>query len=538
MKRWLVLSVSLVLAFVLRVWGANFGLPHLYAWDEPQVVTRAMRFASGDLNPHFFFYPALYMYILFLVNGLYFGVAYLIGVYHSAGEFAATLFMDPTNVYLVSRITTAVFGTACVYVTYRIGDKFFDRRVGLLASLFLSVSVLHVGYSHVAVTDVPQTFFIALGVFLLYNVATRGTTRDYILCGVATGLGGATKYLGSLAILSLLLAHFTARKSFSRNLILALLGFAASFFIASPFTFLDFHGVIADLRSQLSLASNWANLSPSGALSTIVTQGVPGDIGWPLFIMTIAGLLVLAYRHNRTDILLLSFPAVYLLFLTVFRQPWGRYLIPGTPFMCLMAGLALVKGWDWVSARTKKKNIALVGTVATLLIAVPLFRAVQWNMTMAYSEDTRTSALRWAEENIPSGTPVTLQPLSYHTVDNVPLLTDNRISRIEENLPTGPKFAKVRDLVMAELEKEPVYHLIDFNYDIDSLKRAGVRYVFMTDASFDRDRLLKEQQFKSALVSQATLIREFDSQAFSRSLVPEEIYFPVRPPKISVFEMK
>ncbi len=99
------LFAILIGAFVLRIYGANFGLPNLYAWDESQVVTRAMRFASGDLNPHFFFYPGLYFYLLFVVNILHFVIGRLVGVYHSAAQFGGLFFLDPTHVYLVSRIT-------------------------------------------------------------------------------------------------------------------------------------------------------------------------------------------------------------------------------------------------------------------------------------------------------------------------------------------------------------------------------------------------------------------------------------------------
>ena len=69
----------LLLAFFVRVWGNKFGLPQLYYWDEPTVVNRAIRFGSGDLNPHFFYYPALYMYVLFIVSGGYFVFGKLTG---------------------------------------------------------------------------------------------------------------------------------------------------------------------------------------------------------------------------------------------------------------------------------------------------------------------------------------------------------------------------------------------------------------------------------------------------------------------------
>ena len=49
------------------------------------------------------------------------------------------------------------FGTASVYLVYRLGRVAYGRPVGLLAALFLAVEPLHVKYSHIAVTDVPAT---------------------------------------------------------------------------------------------------------------------------------------------------------------------------------------------------------------------------------------------------------------------------------------------------------------------------------------------------------------------------------------------
>ncbi len=51
------------------------------------------------------------------------------------------------------------------------------------------------------------------------------------------------------------------RKSSSRSLLLAFAGFSLSFVIASPFAFLDFGGVISDLKAQRSIAAGFINLS-------------------------------------------------------------------------------------------------------------------------------------------------------------------------------------------------------------------------------------------------------------------------------------
>src|SRR5258705_10986002 len=58
------LALLVVLAALVRVWGLRFGLPHTECRpDESVIVELAEQFWSGDLNPHFFRYPTLQMYL-------------------------------------------------------------------------------------------------------------------------------------------------------------------------------------------------------------------------------------------------------------------------------------------------------------------------------------------------------------------------------------------------------------------------------------------------------------------------------------------
>ena len=58
-QRRLTLWGILALAFLLRLVGVQFGLPHLYHADEPIVVNHAVAYGAGDFNPHFFKIPPL-----------------------------------------------------------------------------------------------------------------------------------------------------------------------------------------------------------------------------------------------------------------------------------------------------------------------------------------------------------------------------------------------------------------------------------------------------------------------------------------------
>ena len=65
MKLLIALAAIGVLAAALRLLGITFGLPAVYNPDEIAIMSRALAFAKGDLNPHNFLYPTFYFYVLF-----------------------------------------------------------------------------------------------------------------------------------------------------------------------------------------------------------------------------------------------------------------------------------------------------------------------------------------------------------------------------------------------------------------------------------------------------------------------------------------
>ena len=76
------LAGILALAAAVRFWGIAFGLPHTQARpDETQIIDVTLHFLRGNLQPPFYDYPWLYMWML---TGLYL-VYYVWGV--AAGSF-------------------------------------------------------------------------------------------------------------------------------------------------------------------------------------------------------------------------------------------------------------------------------------------------------------------------------------------------------------------------------------------------------------------------------------------------------------------
>jgi len=212
----LIISGIVLIGFMLRIWGIEWGLPEVY--EEATPFYKAWNFwnwdAEGfDFNPHFFNYPSLYFYIQFMVQVLYYFFGLGTGLFANLSEFEKAFNNNPTTLILLSRLTTVLFGTTSIALVYLIGKKVFNETVGFVGGFFLAVSPLHIVNSQLISVDVPMTFFILLAFIFILSVYHSNKLKDYILAGVLIGLATGTKYPALLLVVSLFLAHtFKARE--------------------------------------------------------------------------------------------------------------------------------------------------------------------------------------------------------------------------------------------------------------------------------------------------------------------------------------
>ena len=128
-------------------------------------------------------------------------------------------------------------------------------------------------------------------------------------------------------------------------------------------------------------------------------------MGWVLLALVGLGLIVTTLRHRVGDLPLLSFIAIYLVFL--FRAPYyaSRYLVPLLPALCIFAAV----GAGWLISRKRSQRGRNVAIVYSLVIGLAVLQPLAFAMRYDYlltEQDTRTIAKEWIEANIPSGTKI------------------------------------------------------------------------------------------------------------------------------------
>lgn len=400
-----ILASILALAFALRAWGVNFGLPFTYHPDEGAVVMPALDILrTGDYRPFRLDYGSAYIYSLM---ALYIPL-FLYGAWRGYFKYSFPA------AFLAARLFTAALGTLTVLAVYHLGTRLAGRRAGLIAAAFIAIEPLHVSNSHFATTDVPMTFMITLACVRILDVYERGHWRDYLWAGLLIGLAASTKFIGGIVFGALLITHALRAKNWNEltdlRLAIGVVATVAGFLLGTPFAldlpyFLNwlvlnfsFYGS----ASGVPMESSWIYYLKNLLLGSPAPIAICGVLGWAWFVK----------QNWRRGVVLVAFPAMYATLISVQTTHYPRFIIPLVPFLAVGAGMflpvaveSLAKRWGRVLA---KANHGL--TMLVMLVGViPLVASVKSSVLLA-GPDVRTLAFEWVNLNIPAEARIALDP--------------------------------------------------------------------------------------------------------------------------------
>jgi 4-amino-4-deoxy-L-arabinose transferase-like glycosyltransferase len=347
-------------AAALRIVGIAYGRPFpLFSPDEQSIVPRAWHMVhGGGLDPHWFDYPSLLLYLL-----------------------APFQVFEGAPSYLDARFVVLVLGLGAVAASWWLGGSAYGGAAGAVAAAMVAVETTAVAYSRMAVTDIP----LMLGVAATLALLVSGRIE---LAGLVAGLATSVKYPGVLLIVPLVVAGFRQ----PRRLVVGLLLSAVAFCATSPFFIVHLPSAVARAYKVQRLANQgWLGFEHDYIAPIAFVVRLWHGLG-PALIICAVGFVVALVRRERADLILVSFVVVYAIDLCTLGSHFDRYILPLLPPLGALAG----------------RMRALV-PVTLLLLVVPLTWSIR-DAGRLTKTDTRVVAHRWVEHHLRPGTKLAADP--------------------------------------------------------------------------------------------------------------------------------
>ena len=414
----LIVAALVVGSFLWRVPELSIGLPYLWHWDEPQNMNNALRmYRDGNLDPHFFFYPSVTIYLQLLWLHVSHPVAVLSGIIGDASELVVgnqqeyPWFVSHPWFYGSGRLFVSLLGAASVALAYFVGKKLSDRNAGLVAAALLAFNSFYIEHSVTITVDISTAFFTLIWCWLLLEYLEKKTRSRLIAVAIAAGLVVSCKYNAVPVMIPTLLAAWLSTdgdgQDKTRAGLVATWCAALGFFIGTPYFLIEIDAAVAGLLREFyhyavyghgddTIRSFWGKLWHD---TTFLFREFSGKPIVPLFLPLLAWRI---YRAGWRDpyVLTMLFPACYVLFMALMVVTFTRNFVLMVPLLSVATGFWISHIGEALTLRFKSRlggrSLTPWLTAAVVAIAVlPPLAELPGRFSAPPSVDSRTAAMQW-----------------------------------------------------------------------------------------------------------------------------------------------
>lgn len=411
----LFITAIILAAFFIRVWGINFGLPNLHPHSDENLYLAEVRsiidsnikssYAEGLLF-NSFYYCLLFWLFLYKKLFIHIGIAY--------------------DFWWWGRLLSATLSALGVFITYLIGKKLFNKKVGILSALLLGVIFTDVLIAHYIKEDVYIQFFGLLAILFFIRVINDEKIYNYILTILFVILAGLAKLNGLIFGLPFIFwglstyppnqkgikKFFNKRKIFTFACLLSIL---AVIFINNPVSYRKSGDAGIYERVPLSQKLNIKKmLSPEPPTQIVSSDkdGIKNYLWWPQYLMTsgfyyplfflvLFGLIyfLLEYKQkkHKSLIYILLMTILYYCLLSLQYNRFDRWITIITPLLSIFSSAGLI--YFLAKIKTTKYLKYLTLSLIFLILIFSLARIVLFDFLIS-KPDTRQNAFNWIKDNI------------------------------------------------------------------------------------------------------------------------------------------
>jgi 4-amino-4-deoxy-L-arabinose transferase-like glycosyltransferase len=433
----LALSAIVLLAFAVRLPGLSSELGHTpLDIDEHRLAANVAHFfATGELlHDTVEHYPGAVFWL--------FSAASFLGFLYSL---ATGFIVGPTQIPIETFMRSARIANVCVAAgivvfTGLIARRLFGRTAGVLAALVVAIVPLSVDTT-TAVRNDPGMVLAVMAAVYLGIVSVDDSRKRWIagagvLAGVATGI----KYSSVFAIVpGMIAASFAGpKKDRPKRTAMALAGFVAAVLVTNHFVWADFPNFLKQLADQVAItgSGHWAATdNPAAFYVMILDRFGPG---WPLLVMA-AGFAVYGLcARNVRHLVFLSFPLLYIWFMTARPSQFPRWVFPMLPFVAVAGAGVAAAVLRVPLAGSGRRGFAVRAAAAAIVVAVfwPPLAAGAVSLSRRMTPPTHALVETWLRQHVPPGSTVVVEqhwldlrdePFTVRRVPDVRALLDGGI---------------------------------------------------------------------------------------------------------------
>lgn len=397
----------LVLAFLVRVVGIEYGLPLWLFDDEPSLVTSALKMLElKTLVPRLhqeefkqlLYYPPYFSYLLLVPFSVIIGIKYILfsGAW---AQFINYLLIDASVFFIMARLISITFGILTIWLIYKTAKQIFRiEPPALVSAFFLAFSITFINISTFAIHWIPATFFVSLALWVITNTHFSFRKR-YLLCALIAGIGFGFSIMSIFSTLFIPLVYIFVDKKTPFSAIKEGVLYQAFFiFIALAVIPAILNPDSFGFASDTTLTGNTKTLL--GVFFSLFWFLKPIAVIEPiLIIFSIIGIAAIFKnkKYREYFYFLGAFLILYSMAFYIGFRFEERFMAPIIPI------LALIAGYGFVALFSIANRITQTICFIFLMFTIAASAKLAW---LKYFNDNRIQARHWIEQNIPPNTKI------------------------------------------------------------------------------------------------------------------------------------
>jgi hypothetical protein len=391
-----------VLALALRLPGLSSELGHTpIDMDESRLASNVQHFfVTGELRHETVeHYPGA-VFWLFVASAF---LGYV-------RELTRGLSVGPDSVPIElfvqwARLCNVLVGAGIVALAGMTGRRLFGERAGLFAAVIVAVAPLSIDTTTLVRNDPGMVLAVMATVYVALISRDDPRWRWVVLSGALAGIATAIKYSSVFAIVPALIgASFqgSPRDRLSRTAV-TFFSFVLAIAITNHFVWADFPTFLKQLSDQVQITNrrHWAATDNPAAFYVAILDRF--GTGWPLLLLAASFAVYGLCAGNVRSSIFLSFPLLYIWFMTVRPAQFPRWVFPMLPFVAISGAGVLAAIWrlpEWISRPSRAWPAAAARAVTVVVLALALWfpmKAGAVSFSRRVTNPTYALVERWLE---------------------------------------------------------------------------------------------------------------------------------------------